>query len=127
MRTILVILHLSWGVKAPEVKAANRMILRTVEYPTDLGDKNQGLTYGMPDYRTGLADKQDVASLESLAELTGYPASDILYIDDRCENIKAANEVGLHTLKYENLTQLETVMRETYGFKFEPEVPQHSG
>ena len=120
MRTILVVVNLSGHVRHEEAVAANKLMLRITEYPTDLNDLKQGITLGMPDLRF---DRSNVVGdkeyFRSMLEITGYDPSDILYVDDRKLNLKIAHELGFHTLKYDNPTRLALAMVGNYRFKFD--------
>ncbi len=52
----------------------------------------------------------------------GCEPDEVLFIDDSRFNVVSAETNEIPSIVFHNATQLETVMRETYGFVFAPEV-----
>jgi HAD superfamily hydrolase (TIGR01509 family) len=51
-------------------------------------------------------EKPDLKAYEILLSQLNFPAKDIIFIDDRQENIDAANQVGLDAILFQSVTQL---------------------
>ncbi|MBQ9017989.1 hypothetical protein IJ118_02925 [Candidatus Saccharibacteria bacterium] len=47
-------------------------------------------------------------------------SSNVLVIDDNRDNLQSAARIDIHGILFHNATQLETVLREAYGFEFAP-------
>jgi putative hydrolase of the HAD superfamily len=61
-------------------------------------------------HRLGIA-KPDAAIYQHAAEGLGVPPSEILFIDDREENIMAARAAGMHAIQYIDHADFRQQMR----------------
>lgn len=61
-------------------------------------------------YVIGL-QKPDREIYEHVVKETGLLPGEIVFIDDRPENIEASREVGIVSIRFENPTQLKTELR----------------
>ena len=51
--------------------------------------------------------KPDKEAYEKLLSITGYQAEEHLFIDDRIENISAANELGIEVILFKSVLRLK--------------------
>jgi len=66
-------------------------------------------------YKVGSV-KPDHAIYHEVLQRSGLKASDCLFIDDLAQNIRAAEEVGLHTVHFTSVADLKQRLTD-YGFK----------
>lgn len=61
--------------------------------------------------------KRDDDFFPRFLRIIDVPKDEIIFIDDNAFNTTAAAQAGIASIRFENATQLETVMKE-YGFRF---------
>ncbi len=66
--------------------------------------------------------KSDDGFFPQLLRILDLPEDEVIFIDDSAMNTTAAALAGLATIRFENATQLETVLKE-YGFRFASKTP----
>ena len=62
--------------------------------------------------------KRDPGFFENLLEKEHLRPEEVIFIDDNVANIATASRLGVPGIRFQNATQLRTVLRETYGFVF---------